>query len=52
MVTTRKTSRKEKYVENIMKNKYPNGREAHRAMYSIEEAIELLKLFKSYLATF
>ncbi len=53
--TPEKWVEKEKYVENIMQEKYrsnPNGNEAHRAMYDIERSIEILKLFKTCFATF
>jgi oligoribonuclease (3'-5' exoribonuclease) len=53
--TSEKWAEKERYIENIMQEKYrsnPNGRAIRRAMCDIERTIEILKLFKTCLATF
>jgi len=48
-------TKKERYIENIMKEKYQsnsNGCEAHRVMYDIERSMEMLKLFTTCFTTF
>lgn len=50
--TNEKRTEKERYIENIMHEKYPNGREEHRAMFSVETSIEIMKLTKTCLANF
>ncbi len=53
--TPEKWTEKERYIENIMQEKYrnnPNGSKAHRAMYDIERSMETLKLFKTCLTIF
>ncbi len=50
--TSEKRAEKDRYIENIMHEKYPNGFEEHRTMFRIERSIEILKLFKTHLEKF
>lgn len=50
--TSEKRAGGDRYIENIMHEKYPNGFEEHRAMPGVERSIEVLKLFKRCFETF